>query len=76
MNRQECFTRFDAVKFWHRRTRDLIADAETYSFPAFQESFRELRRESRRAEFALVVALYQFEQEIEERATDGDKDFR
>jgi hypothetical protein len=53
MNKQECFAQFDAVKFWHSRTRHLIANAETYTFPAFQDSFRELRRESRRAEFAL-----------------------
>jgi hypothetical protein len=73
MNKQECFARFDYVKFWHLRTRELIANSETYSYPAFQESFRELRRESRRAEFLLVVALYRFEQEMEERASDGEE---
>jgi hypothetical protein len=76
MNKEECFARFDYVKFWHSRTRALIAEAETYSHPAFQESFRELRRESRRAEFLLVVALYQFEQDIEEQASDGNKELR
>jgi hypothetical protein len=76
MNKEECLARFDYVKFWHSRTRALIAEAETYSHPAFQESFRELRRESRRAEFLLVVALYQFEQDIEEHASDGNKKLR
>jgi hypothetical protein len=57
MNEEECFARFDDVKFWHSRTRALIAEAETYSYPAFEESFRELRQESRRAEFLLVFAL-------------------
>jgi hypothetical protein len=47
-------------------TRDLIANAETYSFPAFLESFRKLRRKSRRAEFALLLALYKFQREREE----------
>lgn len=74
MNKQECFTRLDAVKFWHSRARDLIAGAESYTYPAFRESFWELRRESRRAEFLLVVALCQFEQAMEEEASDGDKE--
>lgn len=72
MNKLKCFNQFDEVKSWQSRTRDLIANAETYSYPAFRESFRELRRESRKAEFALVVALYQFEQEMKEQATDAD----
>jgi hypothetical protein len=76
MNKEECFARFDYVKFWHSRTRELIANSETYSYSAFQESFRELRRESRRAEFLLVVALYQFEQEMEEQASYGSKELR
>jgi len=56
----ECFVRFDDVAYWQSRTRDLITNAETYSFPAFQESFMELRREGRVAEFALIAALYRF----------------
>lgn len=74
MNMQECFSRFDDVKFWRSNTRDLIADAESYSHAVFQESFRELRRESRRAEFLLVLALYQIEQGIEDRTSDGKEE--
>lgn len=74
MNKEECFTRFDDVKFWHTRTRDLIAEAETYSYPAFRESFWELRRESRKAEFALVVALCHFEDAMEEEAANRNKE--
>jgi hypothetical protein len=73
LSKRECFTGFDKVRYWLSRTRYLIANAETYSFPAFLESFRELRRESRRAEFALVLALYHFRREMEERATNADK---
>ena len=58
----ECFVRFDEVTYWLSRTRDLISSAETYSYPAFAKSFRQLRREARRSEFALVVALYRFKQ--------------
>lgn len=57
----ECFIRFDEVSYWLSRTRDLIANAETYSFPAFRESFRELRREARKSEMELVIALFRFE---------------
>jgi hypothetical protein len=56
-----CFTRFDEVNYWHSRTRDLITNAETYSYPAFRESFRELRREARKSEMELVIALFHFE---------------
>ena len=72
MNKLDCFIRFDEVNYWHSRTRELIANAETHSFPAFRESFRELRRESRKAEFELVIALYHFQQDMEARATDAD----
>lgn len=72
MNKLDCFNRFDEVNFWLSRTRDLIANAETYSFPAFLESFRKLRRKSRRAEFALLLALYKFQREMEEQATDAN----
>ena len=73
MPKQECFARFDNVKFWHSRTRELIANSETYTYPAFRELFWELRRESRKAEFALVVALCRFENWMEEKAADVDK---
>jgi hypothetical protein len=46
LSKLECFSRFDDVHYWHSRTRDLIATAETYSYLAFRESFRELRRVS------------------------------
>lgn len=68
----DCFTRFDEVSYWHSRTRELIANAATHSYRAFRESFRELRRESRKAEFELVVALYHFQQEMDAAATDAD----
>ena len=61
LSKLECFIRFDDVSYWHSRTRDLIANAETYSYPAFRESFRELRREARKSEMELVIALFHFE---------------
>lgn len=73
LSKLECFTRFDEVNFWHSRTRDLIANAKSYSYPAFLKFFRGTRRESRRAEFKLVVALYKFQREIEEQLTNADK---
>jgi len=76
MDKLECFARFEEVKRWHSRTVNLIADAESYSYPAFRESFWELRRESRKAEFALVLAMCQFEQRMEEEAADGNKELR
>jgi len=66
----DCFARFDAVTYWLSRTRDLIAGAETYGYPAFWEAFRKLRREARKAEFALVVALYQFQRNKEKEASE------
>ena len=68
----DCFIRFDDVSHWLSRTRELIAKAETYSYAVFRQSFRELRRESRKAEFELVITLYQFEREMEARAADAD----
>jgi hypothetical protein len=68
----DCFIRFDEVSYWHSRTRELIAIAETHGHPAFRKSFRDLRRESRKAEFELVIALYHFQQGMEARATDAD----
>ena len=41
LRKLDCFSRFDAVAYWMSRTRDLIANAETYSYPAFRESFLE-----------------------------------
>jgi hypothetical protein len=73
VDRLDCFTRFDAVTYWLSRTRDLIASAETYSYPAFWEAFRKLRRRSRKAEFALVVALYQFQRNKEREAPETSK---
>jgi hypothetical protein len=55
LSKRDCFIRFDEVNHWLSRTRDLIANAETCCFPAFLESFRELRRESRKAEFVALV---------------------
>jgi hypothetical protein len=57
----ECFIRFEEVYFWMSRAHDLIANAETYSYPAFRESFRVLRREARKSEMQLVIALFRFE---------------
>lgn len=74
MNKIECYARFGEVRLWHSRTLNLISNAESYSYPAFRESFWELRRESRRAEFALVVALCRFEQAMENNAADADKE--
>lgn len=73
LSKLDCFIRFDEVAYWLSRTRDLITNAETYSYPAFRESFCELRREARKSEIALVVALYQFQREMEEGATHADK---
>lgn len=73
LSKLECLIRFDEANYWHSRTRDLIANAEACSYSAFSESLRELRREARNAEFALVVALYQFYRGIEERATNADQ---
>jgi len=66
----DCFTRFDELAYWLSRTRDLIAGAETHSYPAFWEAFRKLRRKSRKAEFALVLALYQFQRNKEKEASE------
>ena len=73
VNKLDCFTRFDQVAYWLFRTRDLIAGAETYSYPTFWEAFRRLRRRSRKAEFALVLALYQFQRNKEKAAFETNK---
>jgi hypothetical protein len=72
LSKLECFIRFDQVHLWLSRTRELIADAETYSYPAFRESFRELRREARKSEMELVIALFQFEKAVKREAADDD----
>ena len=54
LSKRDCFIRFDEVNHWHSRTRELIATAETHSYPVFRKFFRELRRESRKAEFDAV----------------------
>ena len=71
-SKRDCLNRFDEVVYLLSRTRDLIASAEAYNFPAFLETFRKLRRKSRRAEFALLLALYRFRREMEEQATGAD----
>lgn len=72
LSKLECFFWFDHVGYWHSRTRDLITDAESYSYPAFRESFRELRRETRESEMELVIALFHFERAMKKKAL-GDK---
>ena len=67
----ECFIWFDDVSYWHSRTRELIANAESYSYSAFRESFRELRRESRKSEMELVIALFHLERAM--KTVLGDK---
>jgi hypothetical protein len=63
LSKLNCFIRFDQMDFWLSRTRDLITNAETRSRLTFRDSFREVRRELRKAEFALAAALYQFDKE-------------
>jgi hypothetical protein len=67
----DCFIRFDAVNYWRSRTRDLITNAETYDYSAFGESFRELRREARKSEMKLVIALFRFEREMNKPMTES-----
>jgi hypothetical protein len=73
LSKLDCFVRFDEVNFWLSRTRDLIADAGSYSYPAFRESFRELRREGRKSEIELVITLFKFERAMRGNADDADK---
>ena len=68
LSKLDCFIRFDEVNYWLSRTRDLITNAETYSYPAFRESFRGLRREARKSEMKLVIALFKFEKQMERKA--------
>ena len=73
VSKLDCYARFDKVTYWLARTRDLIAASETYTHPAFRESFRELRREGRTSEIELVITLFRFEQEMGRHATNADK---
>jgi hypothetical protein len=68
VSKLDCFMRFDDMNYWLSRTRELITSAETYCYPAFRESFRELRREGRKSEFGLVLALFRFKKEMEREA--------
>lgn len=73
LSKLDCFIRFDEVNYWLSRTRDLITNAETYSYPALKESLRQLRCEGQKSEFALLVALFQFEREMERKANDNQQ---
>jgi len=66
LSKLECFIRFEHVSYWLSRTRELITNAETYAYPAFRESLRELRREARKSEMELVIALFRFERAMNE----------
>lgn len=72
LSKLDCFIAFDDVGYWHSRTRELIAKAETCSYPAFGKSFRELRREARKSEMQLVIALFQFEKAVKREAANDD----
>jgi len=68
----EVFMKFDELSYWISRTRDLINKAETYSYAAYRESYRQLRLESRDAEIALLTALFDFDRAMK-GATHADK---
>jgi hypothetical protein len=70
----DCYLRFDKVAYWLSRTRELIASSESYTYPAFRKSFRELRRRGRKAEIELVITLFRFERGMRRHAADADKD--
>jgi hypothetical protein len=74
LSKLNCFIRFDTATYWMSRTRDLIANAETYSYPAFRQSFLELRREARKSEMELVIALFKFEKAMKKQAADLDNE--
>jgi len=69
LTKLDCLLRFDEVAHWMSQTRDLItrADSYSYSYPAFRESFRQLRREARKSEMELVIALFRFERQMRGR---------
>jgi hypothetical protein len=73
MKKLNCFIRFNEVNYRLSRTHDLITNAKASDYPAFRESSRELRREARKSEIALLIALYQFRREMEEQANDADE---
>ena len=68
----DCFIPFDETNYCQSRTRDLISNADAHDFPSFLKSFPKLRRKSRRAEFAALLALYNFQREMEIQAADAD----
>lgn len=74
VSKLDCYFHFDKVAYWLSRTRDLIASSESYTYPAFRESFRELRREGRTSEIELVTTLFRFEKEMGRHAADADED--
>ena len=74
VSRLDCYARFDKVVYWLSRIRDLIASSESYSYRAFQHSFRELRRRGRKAEIELVITLFRFEKEMGRHAAHADED--
>ena len=63
---------FGEVSYQLSKTRDLIADVETYSYRALKKFFRKQRRGSPKVRLALVVPLYCFRREMEARATYAD----
>jgi hypothetical protein len=68
----ECFIKFDELNYWLSRTRDLINTAETYSYAAYRQSYRELRHESRNAEIALLTALFDFDKAMKGTTNDSE----
>ena len=74
LSKLECFSRFDTAAYWQSRTRDLVSNAETYSHPAFAESLWELRREARKSEMELVMALFKFEKSMKKQVSDPDNE--
>jgi hypothetical protein len=72
LSKLDCFIRLDEMNLGLSRTLGLKATVEINRYQAFRGSFRELRRESRKAEFALVAPLYQFQHEMEKRASDAN----
>jgi hypothetical protein len=61
-----------AYWFWcQRRMRQLVDAHDAYSRTAWLVLFRELRRESRNAEFTWVSALYSFKQLMEHESGDA-----
>jgi len=57
----DCVIRFDEVRYSSLAVENSMADAEAYSYPVFRESFRKLRRESRKAELARSLRFISFD---------------